>query len=449
VTPAGALHGQVGRMRPMTRTPLHVALGDDGDHLGFSHIERACAEGITERFDLDWKKTLPLTAPDKEGKAQQQAELAKDIAAMANSGGGLIVYGVQQTGVGSESHAEKIVPVGIIGEAELKTVRQVAGALIYPPVSRLQFFHLFPPGAPGEGVLAMSVPDSIDAPHLVNARSGQHWFGVPWRDGPDTAWMVERQIADSYFRREVERRRQRTTLKEFFEGFSNRCLGTGGQATWVMAVAVPERPYRGSRAVTLGRADRLFSLSRAIDLPSGVGARYWTQIDGAQTRRGLRSFHQLVRSASGGPFSARLEIHADGALAVGLTRGEWEMQAGVPRTAVAISDLEQAGLDLTSLMLAWVINLGGSSNYSFRLNVAPSTQIFVRADSAMRQYFVPFTEDQRVPNFMAVDGTIIATEGSEPLLRSAVELIGDAVNQTGAATALSADALATQLALGH
>jgi len=52
-------------------------------------LEEAVPGAVTETSDLDWKKHLPsLKDPG------WKAELAKDFAAQANSGGGMIVFGV-------------------------------------------------------------------------------------------------------------------------------------------------------------------------------------------------------------------------------------------------------------------------------------------------------------------------------------------------------------------
>jgi hypothetical protein len=118
----------------MPWTPLHASLGETTGTLDFDLIERACAEGVTERTDLDWKRQLPLTAPKTEPKAKraQQSELAKDIAAMANSGGGMLVYGVQESRESGTSAAETIVGVGVGDEDTIRDIRRVAGNLIYP-----------------------------------------------------------------------------------------------------------------------------------------------------------------------------------------------------------------------------------------------------------------------------------------------------------------------------
>jgi hypothetical protein len=96
----------------MNLTPLHLALGASGsERLSLDLVRQACAENLQERDDLDWKSTLPLTLPDEKeaGRDAQQDELAKDIAAVANSRGGMIIYGVAEIrGTNGAPHIESV-----------------------------------------------------------------------------------------------------------------------------------------------------------------------------------------------------------------------------------------------------------------------------------------------------------------------------------------------------
>lgn len=51
-------------------------------------VDQAVVGGVAEAEDLDWKRDLP---PERN---LNQTDFPKDIAAMANNGGGVIVYGV-------------------------------------------------------------------------------------------------------------------------------------------------------------------------------------------------------------------------------------------------------------------------------------------------------------------------------------------------------------------
>ena len=102
-------------------------------------IRKACAQAVKEQQDLEWKSALPLTVPaDKaEGRDEQQDELAKDIAAMANTRGGMIVYGV--AGKRGTNATSKVDSVGRPDDVTIQNIRRVASNLIYPPVFGLEF----------------------------------------------------------------------------------------------------------------------------------------------------------------------------------------------------------------------------------------------------------------------------------------------------------------------
>ncbi|MER6345226.1 AlbA family DNA-binding domain-containing protein [Streptomyces sp. NPDC001595] len=60
--------------------------------LGVDIVAKAAGDRLAESDDLDWKEQLPQ--PPCEGRWN---ELAKDVAAMANTRGGLIIFGVRDT----------------------------------------------------------------------------------------------------------------------------------------------------------------------------------------------------------------------------------------------------------------------------------------------------------------------------------------------------------------
>lgn len=69
---------------------IHAELGLSPTPLTHALVVRAVESGVAEADDLDWKQALP---PEVEKKRR---DVAKDVAAMANTRGGLIVYGVRE-----------------------------------------------------------------------------------------------------------------------------------------------------------------------------------------------------------------------------------------------------------------------------------------------------------------------------------------------------------------
>ncbi|MCU1699124.1 MAG: ATP-binding protein [Mycobacterium sp.] len=74
----------------MSFTALHRSLGLPPGPLTDEILDAATAAGVVEADDLDWKSELPPA------KGLPQTDFPKDIASMANSGGGIIVYGVEE-----------------------------------------------------------------------------------------------------------------------------------------------------------------------------------------------------------------------------------------------------------------------------------------------------------------------------------------------------------------
>ena len=115
---------------------------------------------------------------------------------MANSGGGVIVYGVTE----SQKAASGRVNVGDFYEAHERSLRSAAITAISPPVLGLHVHRL---GSEGNRAVIVEVPPSSDGPHLIYRND---YLGAPLRNDSDTVWMRERQIEAMYRTRFEERR---------------------------------------------------------------------------------------------------------------------------------------------------------------------------------------------------------------------------------------------------
>ena len=71
-------------------TPIHRVLGLEPGNISINLFKQAVEHSVEETADLDWKQV----AYDSR-KPRWDEEAAKDIAAMANSGGGWIVFGIE------------------------------------------------------------------------------------------------------------------------------------------------------------------------------------------------------------------------------------------------------------------------------------------------------------------------------------------------------------------
>lgn len=138
--------------------------------------------GTAEASDLDWKSKL------YPAKGLPPTDFPKDVAAMANSGGGVIVCGVLE----SQKAATGRVDAGELDEAHERSLCSVAVTAITPPVFGLTVHRL---DSGGKRAVVIEVPASLDGPHLIYR---DEYFGAPVRNGSDTVWMRERQIEAMY-----------------------------------------------------------------------------------------------------------------------------------------------------------------------------------------------------------------------------------------------------------
>ena len=149
---------------------------------------------------------------------------------MANSGGGVIVYGVRE----EQKAATSRVDVGELDEAYERSLRSAAITAISPPVFGLDVHRL---GAEGKRAVVVEVPASVDGPHLIYRNE---YFGAPVRNDSDTVWMRERQIEAMYRTRFDERRHATEALDALFaEASAGR---DSDKRAWLIAVAHPRIP---------------------------------------------------------------------------------------------------------------------------------------------------------------------------------------------------------------
>lgn len=222
-------------------TPIHRALGLEPGELTLEIIKKAIEAGLEETADFDMKRVVPNL---KEDKSKQ--EIAKDIAAMANSGGGWIIYGV---GEGASDIAESIHPCKWTATEEQQMLN-IAYTKIDPPVVGLEFNKISCGENSDKKLVLMHIPDSADAPHF--ARAEKNNFSAPRRNGPHTNPMTYRDIERGFrerFQRGVE---QEKTLQGYFEQAAEAL--NPEQGVFLAIAAVPVTPKISVSSVDRGTA---------------------------------------------------------------------------------------------------------------------------------------------------------------------------------------------------
>lgn len=295
-------------------TALHRELGLPPGDVTDELIDAAVSAEVAETDDLDWKGELPPTSN------LADTDFPKDLAAMANYGGGVIVYGVSE----SQKKATGRVDVGELTENHERTLRKVAVSAIRPPIFGLGIHRV---GEEGSRAVAVVVPPSVDGPHLIFKKD---YFGAPIRNNADTAWMAEREIAAKYRARFDAERHVSEVLDTLYTQIAAG-LDTRARA-WLIAVARPRAAVNPlSRWV---REDARALLKQAIDyslsFAQNLAPRPFSSVDWQNPRPGLRRWTALNKMTGEGNrcLAATLGVHFDGSVNLAMAVGGHRRSSG-------------------------------------------------------------------------------------------------------------------------
>jgi hypothetical protein len=283
-------------------TAIHRSLGLPPGALTWQMIQQLVEQQVEETADLDFKKILPI------GKGSWRDETAKDFAAMANSGGGVLLYGVaEERGLGTAKSIESFE----IKEPDLRSLILVAYNQVHPPLMDVRPAKISDPDRPGFGVLALVIGPSTEVPHMFWKNES---FLAPVRHGSDTRWMDERQIELAYRTRFDSRQRRKADLSDFYDETVAH-IGPSRRAC-LAAVAIPPsggRPdaYPSSDEgamdvyyVALRRVEEFIrsdpSIFNKFSLSPTIGLRRWRWLD----------------KTLDGTGNHLLEFHSDGSIAM-------------------------------------------------------------------------------------------------------------------------------------
>jgi hypothetical protein len=382
-------------------TPLHAALGQIGTELTMSLLRDACAQQAAETDQLDFKVDLPLPAAGVGSNDEARArslELAKDLAAMANSRGGMLVFGVRDEG----DRAAELRGVPDISDGVMeKRIRQVGYNMVYPPVQ----VRCHPLVDDGVYALVVEVPESDDAPHLVQPKrdgGNDGWLMAPYRSGSDTLNMVEKQLEAAYRQRIDGRRLQVRQLRELHEELAERHIGASDRSTGTVVVLarpqhprlglLPDRdPARYVHGVVQGAlvfASQIAGELRLVEqFPISLLA------EAPIPRRGLRrhvlSATRRIRDGENDyfdrPVYVALEIHDNGTIGLVWRRGPGYTFARRITTDLPTPALGRADMDVMSILMAALIvsvaeDLGLATDYGVRAAIVPSEPFWLIPD---------------------------------------------------------------------
>ncbi|MFD4413492.1 helix-turn-helix domain-containing protein [Streptomyces sp. NPDC058476] len=416
-------------------TRLHEHLGAAPGHLDFDMVAKAAADRLAESDDLDWKEQLPQ--PPREGRWN---ELAKDVAAMANTRGGLIIFGVRDT---------TCELVGINpGEVNIEQYAQWVRNHVQPYLPDLTFTILT--SADGAtSVLVADVPASPMAPHLVYGTAArdkdQQAAVAPYRDRDHTAWMAEHQLERAYRDRFTRVADADTTLQQLVDHAQQTVtLHQREASAWFIAVARPERPlpraaarmtHQSAGFVVAQARDRVAQESDVHLIP---GALTSLEIV-SNPRPGLRRWVLNTLSLRAGR-EAYAELHDDGTvvLAANLT---WSSSRDLLRPddlpfglLVHQHTLDACCRDLCVLASQLARHLRLDSSLLFHATVTTGSQKAVPLIPVVLDHpgFTSVPDRARYPHTVQpVTASLLPAAEDEMLKESAQELFTDLTNQFG------------------
>ena len=339
----------------MDFTSLHRILGHEPGPITDQMIDEAVTQGVVETDDLDWKREVPPA------RGLASTDFPKDVAAMANSGGGVIVYGVAEAQKAAISRND----IGDVDERHESSLHSAAITAVSPPVFGLKLHRL---GQKGTRALAVVVPASVDGPHLIYRGE---YFGAPIRNDADTVWMKERQIEATYFARFEERRFGSEALDGLYDDvLAGRDID---ERAWLIAVARPRlsdpvrlRMQRDQARQLLGQAPH-WALTFA-----GRGCIHPLEnVDLLNPRPGLRRWvaPNTATSENQRWREAWMSVHDDGsvtlATAIGGHRGS---EGTLPGNRISSSSVEGAVADLMGLLRV-MADQHGAGDYQVRIGI--------------------------------------------------------------------------------
>ncbi|WP_371660917.1 helix-turn-helix domain-containing protein [Streptomyces sp. NBC_00280] len=243
-----------------------------------------------ESTDVDYK------GKQYERKPEWQAELAKDVAALANASGGTLILGLEEDRATS-------VPVGANPEPLTDQLRKnYREALVWrldPPVECDIHFIPQDPSTPSpHGLVVISVPPSARGPHAVTGfkDARDHTLRFPYRNDNNTAYMNLTQVKRAIAASTSPAAGRSETLDA-----SHRAIATDGRArpgSRIALTLVPDLPgafpidsatFHAFRH-ELSQAEMPF-YGRDVFLSFGVGPRRFIASTGESRSRHVAHFH--------------------------------------------------------------------------------------------------------------------------------------------------------------
>lgn len=204
---------------------LEALLGSPIELVQHADLMALISNQVPEAFDLDYKSEMyGPTGGDRR-------DAATDVAALANTAGGLLILGIEEDGQARATAA----PGLELSEADERRIRQIVGSQVVP-MPLIDVLRVEDPNRSGNGLVLIAVPRSPLAPHAVVVNEGLRY---PRRNGATTRYLSEPEVADAYRERFAALQRQADRVDEIEADALNR-LSTAEDQVWIVVSLVPD-----------------------------------------------------------------------------------------------------------------------------------------------------------------------------------------------------------------
>jgi hypothetical protein len=189
-------------------------------------IQNLVDDQIEESAHLDYKREVDFSSSGKK-------ELAKDISAFANSGGGVILYGIE------EKKNEHGIPVpvspihGIESSIDRERIENVALNSISPRV-QMSIKRIELSSDPSRSVLILLIPASLQAPHMLTKGGDNRYYK---RFNFSSVPMEEQEVR-FLFQKNIQMREETSRIEQSKDNCL-RDLNNDG-SPWLCMLSYPE-----------------------------------------------------------------------------------------------------------------------------------------------------------------------------------------------------------------
>ena len=254
---------------------------------------------MPEASDLDFKSKDSYTTSGPGGLD----ELAKDVTALANARGGLIIVGIAED---SQGCAEALSEVAVSDNKLGQMYNGLRGRIV-PYLPDVSITSLETAAGSGQGYVLIAVPASAIAPHAVRM-TGRPQYSFARRVGRTTAWLEESEIAALYrdrFRLAEEHQDRALKVLALGSGWTRRIDTSASDRIWLEMALVPSAP--AERFVDQAHISGLSDFFKKHSKPAAAPNPVFTGFQG-QTAEVLRGRLRLEPRQN----SIAMEAYADG-----------------------------------------------------------------------------------------------------------------------------------------